>query len=43
VPADAAAARRLYLFANDWPLMYWNNHALPPPDGPLLATITRIA
>ncbi|WP_310449492.1 hypothetical protein [Sulfuritalea sp.] len=35
--------RELNLFANDWPGMYWNNHALPPPDGPLRVAITRIA
>lgn len=45
VPETAAAApdHGLYLFANDWPGMYWNNHALPPPDGPLRVEITRIA
>ena len=45
VPATAAAApdHELNLFANDWRSMYWNNHALPPPDGPLRVEITRIA
>ncbi|MDZ4251869.1 MAG: hypothetical protein U1A72_04775 [Sulfuritalea sp.] len=33
----------LNLFANDLRGMYWNNRALPPPDGPLRVEITRIA
>ena len=34
---------RLYLFANDWPMMYWNNKALDETEGgPLSVTITRV-
>ena len=35
--------RQLYLFANDWKKMYWNNHALKPEQGgPLKVTIFRL-
>jgi len=38
------ADRQLYLFANDWAWMYWNNHALGPEHGgPLSVQITRLA
>lgn len=42
---DSVAAlrdRQLNLFANDWRCMLFNNHALPPPEGPLTVTITHI-
>ena len=33
----------LYLFANDWPFMYWNNCAASPSEGgPMIVRITRI-
>jgi hypothetical protein len=44
-PAEAAdwESRQLYFFANDWPHMYGNNHALPPQQGgPLRVTVTRL-
>lgn len=46
VPESSAglADRQLYFFANDWPCMYGNNHALPPEEGgPLSVNITRLA
>jgi hypothetical protein len=40
----ALADRQLYLFANDWPGMYWNNRALEEKDGgPLRVRVTRVA
>ena len=46
VPADVAELDdyQLYLFANDWPFMYFNNHPLGPDQGgPLWVNITRLA
>lgn len=44
VPAKLPVDRQLYLFANDWCGMYWNNRALAEEDGgPLRLTITRRA
>ncbi len=46
VPAAAAGAAdpALYLFANDWRRMYWNNHpATTAEGGPLRVTITRLS
>jgi hypothetical protein len=38
------ADRQLYLFANDWWSMYWNNKTLDVKDGgPLRVRITRLA
>ena len=38
------ADRQLYLFANDWAGMYWNNHALGPEQGgPLSVQIIRLS
>jgi hypothetical protein len=38
------ADRQLYLFANDWCWMYWNNHTLgEKAGGPLSVGITRLA
>jgi hypothetical protein len=45
VPAAVAglADRQLYLFANDWWAMYWNNKALEEKvGGPLRVRITRL-
>ena len=36
--------QQLYLFANDWRMMYLNNRELPPEEGgPMRVTITRVA
>lgn len=46
VPAGPAggAEARLFLFANDWPSRYANNHALPAArGGPLRVRIGRLA
>jgi hypothetical protein len=35
--------QQLYLFANDWRIMYFNNRELPPEEGgPMRVTITRV-
>lgn len=35
---------QLYLFANDWRWLYWNNRALSAEEGgPMRVTITRVA
>ena len=45
VPGGAIADdNQLYLFANDLPMMYWNNRSLSPArGGPMQVAITRIA
>lgn len=44
VPTGLPTDRQLYLFANDWCSMYWNNKALAEKDGgPLRLIVTRRA
>lgn len=44
VPPDVNSLpdRQLYLFANDWPWMYWNNKMHPDEDKRLKVTITLL-